>query len=216
MAEPQQNRKKGCLPYVIFATVVLLIGACFGLLYHHWMVNHLTDTQPMTLPSVKLPDLQMFQLHDRVDTFQEDVRDGEPTEPLVLSADELNALIETDPLLASLKLKDHLYVSIKGDQLSAQISFPAADLGLARLRGRYINATGDFHVALTNGELIIMAKSLSVKGEPVPGNIMREIASENLAERFNDDPRAAAGLKKLKSIDVKDGKLVIAARKPGV
>jgi len=212
MADPQQSRKRGCLPFVIFGIVVLLIGACFGLLYQKWLINHLTDTRPMTLPSVHLEDAQMFDLHDRVESFKEDVRDGAPTEPLALSADELNALIETDPTLAS--LKDRLFVSIKGDQLSAQISFRAEDLGMARLRGRYFNASGEFHVALTNGELVIMAESLSVKGEPIPRNIMREVAAENLADKFvNSDPRAVAGLKKLKSIEVKDGKLVIVPKK---
>ena len=39
----------------------------------------------------------MFQLHDKVDTFRQAVRDGDATPPLELTADELNALIATGP-----------------------------------------------------------------------------------------------------------------------
>jgi hypothetical protein len=123
----------------------------------------------------------------------------------------LNALIETDPAFGA--LKNHLFVSITNAQLGAQISFPAEDLGLVKLRGRYVNATGIFHVAIVTNELQITAESLSVRGEPLPRNIMKEVAAENLADRFNRDPKAAAGLKKIQSIEVKDGKLIVVPKK---
>lgn len=217
MAEPQVPQKRGCLFNALIAVsimvIVLVIGAFLGLRYAKGVVGNLTDAQPMTLPTVRLPDAQMFELHDRVETFQENVRDGQATEPLELSADELNALIETDPAMAA--LKNHLFVSISSNQLSAQISFPAEDLGMVRLKGRYVNAKGLFDVALTNEELHVTAESLVIKGKPVPRNIMRQITAENLADRFNQDPKTGAGLRKLKAIEVKDGKLVIVAKKSG-
>src|ERR1041385_2797635 len=111
----------------------------------------------------------MSQLHDRVDTFRDAVRDGDATPPLELSADEINALIATDPAFAA--LKNHLLVSIESNQLSAQISFPAEDLGLGRLRGRYVNATGVFHVGIKTNELQVTAELLLVRGKPLPRNI---------------------------------------------
>lgn len=217
MAEPQVPRKRGCLFNTAITIgvmlIVLAVGAFLGLRYAKGVVGNLTEAQPMTLPTVHLPDAQMFELHDRVETFQENVRDGEPTPPLELSADELNALIETDPAMQA--LKNHLFVYINSNQLSAQISFPAEDLGMIRLKGRYVNARGDFDVALTNEELHVTAESLTIKGKPVPRNIMRQITAENLADRFNQDPKTAVGLRKLKAIDVKDGKLVIVPKKSG-
>lgn len=215
MADPQQKRKRGCLFYLLIiaaiSVTVLIIGGYFGLQFARGLVNKLTDSQPMPLPTVHLPEEQMFQLHDRVDTFRNGIKDGDAVEPLELSADELNALIETDPALAA--LKNHLFVTIHSNQLSAQISFPAEDIGLIRLRGRYVNADGIFTASITNQELNITAESLTVKGKPVPRNIMREITAQNLAERFNTDPRSAAGLKKLQSIEVKDGKLIVVPKK---
>src|SRR6266550_4101056 len=107
MADPQQKRGSGCLYFVLVAVAVSVVmlgfGAFFGLRYAHGLVNRLTDLQPATLPTVQLPETEMFQLHDRVDTFRDAVRDGDPTAPLELSADELNALIGTDPTFRILK-----------------------------------------------------------------------------------------------------------------
>jgi hypothetical protein len=215
MTDPQPKPRKGCLFYGgligVMLLLVVLLGGYLGLRYAKGLVNQLTDTKPVQLPTAQLPDTQLFQLHDRVDTFREVVRDGDPTPPLELSADELNTLIGTDPALVA--LKHHLYVSIAGSELRAQISFPAEDLGLDALSGRFINATGVFTVGLTNNELRINAESLVVRGKPVPRNIMRQIAAQNLAAKFNEDPKATTGLKKLQAIEVKDGKLVIVPKK---
>lgn len=213
MTNPQPKPQRGCLFYgtiiVAVLAAVVLLGAYLGLHYAKRLVNQLTDTQPMQLPSVHLSDAQMFQLHDRVNSFGDDIRDGKKVPPLELSSDEVNALIESDPNLAG--LKNHLYVMLGTNQLNAQISFQAQDLGLEAppLHGRYVNADGVFDVGLTNDQLLITAKSLTVKGQPVPRHIMQEIGSQNLAEKFDQDPRTATGLQKLKSIEVKDGKLVI-------
>ena len=212
MADSQPKRETRFLNRTIWVSlVVVAISVVLGLLYAKSVVNKLTDAQPAKLPTVQLPEIQMFQLHDRVDTFRDSVRDGDPTTPLALSADELNALIETDPAFTA--LKNHLFVTINGNELGAQISFPAEDLGLVRLRGRYVNATGVFDVGLTNSELNVMVESLSVKGKPLPTHIMRQILGRNLAEKMNQDPKTVAGLRKLKAIEVKDGRLVVTARK---
>jgi len=213
MADSQaKHGKNSFLNKTIWVTlIVVAVSVVLGLLYAKSVVNQLTDAQAAKLPTVQLPEIRMFQLHDRVDTFRDSVRDGDPTSPLALTADELNALIETDSAFAA--LKDHLFVMINSNELSAQISFPAEDLGLVRLRGRFVNATGVFDVGLTNNELNVMVEALSVKGKPLPTHIMRQILGRNLAEKLNQDPKTVAGLKKLKSIEVKDGKLVVTARK---
>jgi hypothetical protein len=208
-------QRRGCLFWgvvsVALLAAVVLFGAYLGLQYAKRLVIQLTDTQPMQLPSVHLSDAQMFQLHDRVNSFSDDIRDGANVAPLALSSDEVNALIETDPGLAA--LKDHVYVAFGTNQLNGQISFLAEDLGLDALRGRYVNANGVFNVGMTNDQLVITAETLTVKGKPVPRHIMKQIGAQNLATRFDQDPRTAAGLKKLQTIEIKDSKLVIVPKK---
>src|SRR6185437_13923905 len=116
MADSQPKRETRFLNRTIWVSlVVVAISVVLGLLYAKSVVTKLTDPQAAKLPTVQLPEIQMFQLHDRVDTFRDSVRDGDPTTPLALSADELNALIETDPTFAA--LKDHLFVTITGSEL---------------------------------------------------------------------------------------------------
>lgn len=216
MSDPQPRQGRGCLFYAVISVVllaaVILFGAYLGLRYAKRLVNQLTDSQPTTLPSVHLSNEQMFQLHDRVNSFSDDIKDGQNLAPLTLSADEVNALIETDAGLAP--LKNHVYVAFGTNQLQGQISFLAEDLGLDALSGRYVNANGIFNVALTNNQLFITAESLTVKGKPVPRHIMKQVAAQNLAAKFDQDPKVAAGLKKLEDIQIKDGKLVIVPKKP--
>jgi hypothetical protein len=99
MTDPQQKRRRGCLFYAgltgAILLLVVLLGAYFGLRYAKGLVNQLTDTHPAQLPTVQMPETQLFQLHDRVDTFRQAVRDGDATAPLELSSDDLNTLIQT-------------------------------------------------------------------------------------------------------------------------
>ena len=215
MDEAQRMRRRGCLLFGgITAAILLLVlalGAFFGLRYARNMVNRLTDAQPLALPAVKLSAAQQDELNARVKTFGDDLRAGKSPAPLELTADDLNAVIDSDPSFA--RVKHHLFVTIEGSQLGAQISFPAEDLGLSRMRGRFLNATGVFHAAIATNELQITTITLSVKGETLPTPLMREVMSVNLGEKINQDPRAAAELKRLESLEVKDGKLILVPKR---
>lgn len=215
MTEQGTKPRRGCLFYTLvigaIVGVMLLAGAIAGGFYAKRVIGQLTDTQPMTLPKVQLSDEQMDKLRDRVENFRDAVREGKPTPPLELTADELNALIENDPDLIA--FRNHLYVTLEGDRLQAQMSFPAEDLGLDALRGKYVNATGVFAVALKNGLLYIRADSLSAKGKPLPAHVMRQLSMRNLADKFNNDGRAKVALAKLEDVRVENGKLVIVPKK---
>jgi hypothetical protein len=213
----QQAKKpgRGCLFYGSLVGGVLLfviiVGTLIGLRYAKAVVNQLTDTKPLSFPEVKLTEAQMNLLRDRMARFQDDIKDGVPTPPLQLTAEEINALIQTEPSLVS--LKNHLYITIDGNQLRAQMSFPTEQVGLRPLTGRFVNAQGNFKISLYKGELRVAAETLTAKGKPVPEHIMRQVRTQNLAADLNKDPNAAEGIKNIRNIDVKDGKLIIEAMK---
>ena len=66
-----------------------------------------------------MPAEQRQVLKDRVEAFRKAVEAGTPTEPLVLTSDDLNALIEENP-----DLKGKIYVKIEGDEVKGQVSIP--------------------------------------------------------------------------------------------
>src|SRR5262249_2041600 len=112
------------------------------------MLNRYTDTQPMPLPQVSISSAALDQLLRRVEDFRDDLRAGRTPAPLVLSADEVNALIANDPELKSVKGK--FYVLLNGDALKAKVSLPMEDLGLPRFHGGYLNGTASLGIELHN------------------------------------------------------------------
>src|SRR5579864_5568721 len=132
MADEGGKRRRGCLFYGAITAIVLfvfvLVAALLGLRMVKKMLNEFTDTKPMPLPTVSLPPDQMSGLKSRVNAFQQALHQHQQTPPLMLTSDELNALIENDPNLQP--LKDKLFVNIVGTQLGGQISVPLDQVGL--------------------------------------------------------------------------------------
>jgi len=218
MTEPQQAKtRRGCLFYgcivgVIFM-LMLLAGLLIGMRMAKRMVNDFTDSRPMELPAVKLTSEEIEQVRTRVKTFNEDMKAGRSTPPLTLTADEINALIVTDPEAKGLKGK--MYVTIQGDQVKSAVSMPMGELGLGLFKKRYLNGDATLSVSLRNGILRVYAHDINVKGKPLPAVYMQKIRDVNWADGFNNDTNASAALNKLQSIEVKDGKVLITpAEKP--
>jgi hypothetical protein len=203
--------RRGCFFYGCLSGVVcllaILIAFLLGLYQLKRMLNFYTDTHPASLPSVQMTPAEIERIKQRIEDFQDAVRSGRPTEPLVLNGNEINALIQTDPNLAEAKGK--VYVTIEGDRLKGQLSFPLDELGLPIFRGRYLNGSGIFEVGLQNGGLLVRAESLLVKGKPLPGVYMDKIRSQNLAANLGNNPRASIAISHLQEIRVADGKVVL-------
>ena len=85
-----------------------------------------------------------------MEAFRKAVEDGTATEPLVLTSDDLNALIDEND-----ELKGTIYVKIEGDELKGQVSFPLEKLPLPMVKGRYLNGEADLKASLFDGELIV-------------------------------------------------------------
>jgi len=203
--------RRGCFFYGCITGLVLLVlvlGALMvGLHYVRKMVNQFTDSQPMELPTVQMSQGEMDKLKQRFEAFQKAVREQRPTEPLVLAADDINALIANGSERQALKGK--LYVGLEGDQIKGEVSVPLREIGLSVFRGRYLNGSATFNLSFTNGVLSVAPQTIIVKGRPVPEVYMQEIRKQNLAAGFTNEPATAAVLQALEGIQVKEGKLVV-------
>jgi hypothetical protein len=207
------KRRRGCLFYGCLTSCILVLVVLAGLILGYLKIlNRFTDRNATALPTVDMSDADMQQVRQRVDAFRNDVRSAHSTQPLSLTANEINALIATDPNLKALKGK--VYVTIDDSQVKGQVSVPTSDVGLGFFKHRYINGSGSFNIALTNGSFFLSLQSLAIKGRPIPEKYMQQVRAQNLAQGVNDDPKASAGLNKLKSIEVKDGKILIVPAPP--
>lgn len=193
----------GCLT-ALGAMVICGILAFFAIKsFLAGVVEDFTDTEPMLLPEVSVSSDELESLLSRVEAFKQALETGTPAAPLVLSGDEINALILHNPDFEELKGK--VYISIEEDQVRGQVSIPLEPL----LEGRYFNGSATFNIFLMNGRLFVFAESFELKDTPVPEQIMAEFSKENLAKDFAKDPEVAAIIDKLESIEVKDGSITI-------
>ena len=212
-------RQRGCFFYgCIIASVLALLMAIlvaivvyFSFRLLNQAVEEYTATAPRELPKVEMPAEKRQALKDRVEAFQKAVVEGTPTEPLELNSDDLNALIEANP-----KLKGKIFVKIEGKEIKGQISYPLDALAeiplLGMLKGRYLNGEADLKASLRDGILIGTLDSIEVNGKRPPEQMMTGIRQENLFKDAYNNPKNAEMLRKIESLEVKDGKIILKVR----
>lgn len=212
----EPRREHGCFFYgCIIAgilSLLLLIGIGVALFFfYRWagrLIEEYTATVPRELPAVSMPAERRKTLEERVEAFRTAVKEGKPTEPLVLDSDELNVLLDKNE-----ELKGKVYVSIDDDKLKGQISIPLEKLPMFGLtKGRYLNGEAELEASLDHGVLIVTLESIEVNGKTVPPEVMAQIRTQNMAKDVYKDAKTAEEIRKLDTIRVKDGKLTITAR----
>jgi hypothetical protein len=211
-------RQRGCFFYgcVIASVLTVLLIIALALLAYvalrtaNRYLEEYTSTKPRELPKVQLSEEQREEVVERFKEFRQDVNDGTATEPLVLTGDDLNALVEEEP-----KLKGRVHLTIEGDEVKGQVSIPLTlFLDSSMTRDRYLNGEAKFRASLDNGVLIVTLDSLEVNGKSPPEQIMADIRKQNLAKDAYKDPENAEMIRRFESLQIKDGKIILKPRAP--
>jgi hypothetical protein len=212
MNSEQKSSGRGCLFWGGIIAALLLL--CFlltiyaGYRYVKHLVYQYTDSKPIEVATLRLSDAEITNVQARLKSFSEAMESNKPVGPLMLTADEINAVLDhafktnTGPV-------PRLYFSFNEDRVQAQLSIPLDGVGWKMLRGRYFNGSGDLSFSLSNGKTILTVKSLSVKGKPVPEQWMQGIRNQNLADAWTNNPDFGNAFSHLESIQIHDGKLII-------
>jgi hypothetical protein len=209
-------RQRGCFFYgcviasilAVLMIMALVVVSYIGYRFVRKSVEEYTSTTPMELPKVEIPPAERKAVRERIDAFRQAIETDRPVEPLVLSSDDLNALIEEDP-----NLRGTIYAKVEGDELKAQVSYPLDRLEVKFLRGRYLNGEAELKASLSNGVLLVTLESFAVNGKRPPENLLSKLREQNLAKDLYKDPKNAAMIRKFESLEIKDGKIIIKARK---
>ena len=213
-------KKHGCFFYGCITSLILLLvlalGLFFGARYALSRLNRLvaqySDTSPMPLPTVELPSEEMKALLDRITAFSDALDAHSNAAPLILTGPQVNALLATRPELAAFKGK--FSVSFEGGQTKAQISLPLETLPklpMVDTKGRYLNGSGTFNVAINNGVLSVFLTSLEVKGQAAPASFLAALQNNNLAQNANGGTNAAV-FNQIESLQVTNSTLLIQAK----
>src|SRR5689334_22023407 len=133
--EPPKPQGRGCLFWGGIIAAVLLLCALLavyaGYRFVHGLVNEYTDTKPIDMPQVQLSDAEIKNLRQRIANFDTAIKANKAMEPLILTADEINALIaaitKTNPMPV------RLFFSFNDNRVQAQLSVPTDGIGLKML-----------------------------------------------------------------------------------
>ena len=210
----EKKTGRGCLFWggIIAAVLFLfLLLAVYGTYrYVKGMIAEWTDTKPLPAPTVQLSHSEITNLQQRVHAWDDGLKHNQAVGSLTLTADEINALIAADAPTNGLAAR--LFFSFNSNQVQAQISVPLK--GINRwLEGRYLNGSGNFAVALHDGNLALRVKSLAVKGRQLPENFMQPLRAQNFAEGWTNDPNLGGAIAKFQEIKIEDGKLIVIPKK---
>jgi hypothetical protein len=169
-------------------------------------VKKYTAETPMELPKVEFTAEQMSELQGRIDKFKHALDEELPSEDLVLTADDINALINEEE-----KLRGRAYVAIKDGKVTGDISVPT-DM-IPGGKERFFNASATFEVTMENGVLVVTLADAEVKGEKVPQEVIDAMSQENLAKDLYKDPKNAAMIRRFDKIEIEDDKIILKLRR---
>lgn len=211
---PRQSFPWGCLlggclgAFLVMIAGIGLIGWS-GYSFYQAQIQQYTSETPKELPVVELDEDRIAELEQRVETFHEQVEEGKPAEPLILTAEDINALVSRNE-----DMRGRVYVTIEDGQISAEVSVPTDVIPGAG--GRFFNGSLTVDASLTEGELVVKPQEASVNGEPVPEQFMQGFREENLAQDVDDDPEAARWLRKFESMRVEDDRIILTPKPPEI
>ncbi len=206
-----QGSYSGCLYGCLFALAAM--GAfvmCAGVGGYFFAANQIakyTSETNVELPTVELDAAALSELENRVKTFSDAVKNDQvPAEDLVLTADELNALISKNE-----NLRGRVYVTIDDGKVNGEVSFPTDSLPGGG--GRYFNGSISLDVSMQGGVLVVTLADAEVQGEPVPKAVVDAMANENLAKELYNNPENARVMQQFESVAVQDNQIVLKVRR---
>ncbi len=233
---PAKKRGFGCLGcgcLILALLALLLAGLVGGICYvAYTSASGLTSATPATASSYDGGDPMYQSARQKIADFDHDLKNHHAA-TIRLSADELNTLIARNPDLA--KRGIHLYVTLNNNEAQMQWACPTSVLPVPLFAGRYFNGSTDFRVSYdpndkaidfdfknleVGNDLVLIGESEeNSQASSAKENFMRGFAKSfapAFTKSFNDgirkNPDGAALLDQAKTVEVKDGELVIETR----
>ncbi len=203
----------GCL-VILLVAVGIVVGGYFFLKGKavEFVDSHLGD-QPVEIVQAEADPQAVEEALTRFDSFRASMVAGENPGPLILSDNDLNAILNNHSDFEMLAGK--AVAKIEDDQLSAQVSIPFDDLGVEvpfigeALKGKYINGQAAFSLELENGRPSLFIEGLEVNGATLPLEVIQELKKENLLKDAQTNPKIMKAFEMLEEIKIENNQLRI-------
>ncbi len=196
----------GCLALTVL--LVLFVAGAYYFLRQTSdnLVESYTSPSPLHFAPSESTREEAQSVIDKFKDFIHALEQGEDTGDFVLSADDINVLLQYEDWFHG--LRGMAQVTIEQDLLRAEISIP---LGMFndRYEGRYLNGTGELDVEMREDRLRVTIERLEVGGRNLPEEFMNEIRRNNLVAALYEEPSLVSFFRLVKSAKIEDGRLVI-------
>lgn len=196
----------GCLTVIALMVVGVLVTGFATFQFYKGQLTKYTSDTPKDLPVVELPAEEVAAIEQKIEAFKEQVEEGADSDELVLTAEDINALIAKEE-----KLRGKVFVRIEDSKIGADVSIPTD--GIPGGKGRYFNGSVRVNVELEDGVLMVTIDEAEVNGLPVPEVIMEGLRQENLAKEMYKDVDAAKRLARIEKIEIGNDRIVLKVRK---
>lgn len=195
----------GCLGTTLVCLMILGVASfAFYSLYSNQLAKY-TSEAPLELPTSDISDEEVQQVVTRLEDFRTQFDKGEGPQELVITVDEINALIANNP-----EMRGKVHVTIVEGDLKAEVSIPV-DM-LPGGKGRYFNGAARLHVEMEDGVLIMQVVDAEANGEPIPETFMQGFREQNLAKELYKDVEMSKTLKRCEEISIESDRIILKVR----
>lgn len=172
-----------------------------------------TASEPVAVEIPQLSQDQIDQSVEKFSAFQAGLADGAEPVTLVLSGQDINALIQSHPTFKP--LADRASVTVVEDRLRSQVSLSLEELDIPIpfiadiVKGKYFNGVATFSIGMTAGRPALYIDGLEVNDAAIPAEFMSEISKQNFLEDAGKDPEISAMIDRIEDIRIENGVLTI-------
>ena len=209
---PARSPFAGC---VVMITALVVMAFVLG--FSVWSlfkldaeIGRFTAPEPRPVPvaAVEGAEAALNDLNARLEVFRSDLG-ASLARPctLALDAADLNRAIAVFAPLRELRGTLHV-AGIEGDQLRLEVSFPLNPRPFGG-RPRFLNATLLARPELHPGEVVLEIDEIRVPGAAVPAEFLGHFSPYRPLERCRDHPRLGTAMRRLTSVTVEDGAVVV-------
>ena len=200
-----------------FAAIAMLIMIAAALILPPVVqstVERYTAAQPMKIIHETLPPTEQDELDDRVEAFADAIENGETPEPLILTGNDRNALLQK--LWEDEELPGEMALRIEDGRLLSDLSIPLKP-GLSigpfspDVAGRYLNGTITLRVALDGNQLTADIERFVINNKTLPGWIVDAVEREYLQTTLLENADLREFTAKLARIQVSANSVLLEA-----
>jgi hypothetical protein len=177
------------------------------------LVAEYSANEPVPVEITPLSDSQIDQSLAKFSAFEAGMDGSADPVPLVLTGQDINALIQAHPSFEA--LAGRASVTVEGNTLRSRLSLNLGELDIPipflaeAVEGRYFNGVATFSLGMAVGRPALYIERLEVNGAEIPAEIMGEISKQNLLEELVKEPQFAAMVEKIEDIRIAKDELTI-------